>query len=148
MTLDELEQLIAKVELRNYPYPIRLQTRRVPVARRGPVADGVFGFALEVDIVSSVKERGTGHPIETTVSQAYEEGIVAQWDEHAAMNRVVYVALRDVVVHELEEALHFGGERWRDPHDRDDVPLPLPPNLANLRPFCDAFLDTVKKNAP
>jgi hypothetical protein len=110
MTLDELESLVAKVELRNFPFQVRIATRWFYVGQRK---------TLVIAIQAKIKDRDTGLPSYVDFEQSYSEAQIDPWDEDAAMELALYRPLRDMAIHEVAEALHFKGVRIYDPH-RDE----------------------------
>lgn len=92
----KIEAVLARVELRNPPFPIKLHAN---------------GDALIVEVY--VPHRDTGertvvcHPFRWPDDRAYR---------HQPIEQFILQCLRIVFEHELRESLHFDGVRFANPH--------------------------------
>lgn len=99
MTPDELEALFASIELKNSPFPIRLEFIRK-------------GSAFKVRYEMDVRERNTGQALTSTGEMAMGHGMTR--DE--AIAKVFAFVEKDCFRHEAVETFHVGGVRVFDPH--------------------------------
>jgi hypothetical protein len=102
--------LVRVVELRNFSFDVKSTT----IAQAGG--------RTYVDVVTTVKDRITGEPLELTFSNSYCDS--RAMSAEAMLRDVLLRAL----VHEADECLYVNGERVRDPHRNPHGPLAeLPP---------------------
>lgn len=95
-----LQRVVSGIRMVNPPFPIKLTTH----------SDGV-GPVLCITV--TVRHRITGEPLALEHRRAVPDGVeLLDW---------IHTCLRDVFVHELDEAFHFNGVRVREPHP--GVPL-------------------------
>lgn len=99
MTPDELEVLFASIELKNSPFPIRLE-----FIRKGS------GFRIRYEM--DVWERNTGQVLTSTGEMTMGHGMTR--DE--AIAKIFTFVETGCFKHEAAETFHVGGVRVFDPH--------------------------------
>lgn len=137
MTLEELKALIDGVELRNFPYEVRIKTDV-----RDFWAPGQFEFddfvahlssgrvtqrprALEIRFEQIVPDRDTGKRDAFTMIYSIHEKSIEDFpgDENDAIDVFVRQKLYEMVTHEVCEAIHHKGRRVFDPHRPEGLGL-------------------------
>ena len=102
------DDLLARVELRNFPFPIRFEIEGVPSFER-------------LFIEYRARDRDTGEEVTIRHSRAVDSYVfhAAPEERFDLFVRFLREALLDVLRHELDEAMRADGVRLFDPH-RDE----------------------------
>lgn len=112
VVFEKYERLLAKVELRNPPFPIAFWLAPRPTD---------FGSRLRAEFIALVlvRDRETGRPSELLFSAPValdREPMLGAEEAECQFFLEVEAALRSVFEHEFREAFHIDGRRVRDPH--------------------------------
>lgn len=102
-----LEALIRRIDVSNFPIPLRI------AARDEKHAGGMTLSTLS--IAMSVRDRDTGKQREIIFGCAFGSSYERQEEECHAIERIRGV-LRNALVHELDECFRVDGKLYHDPH--------------------------------
>jgi len=109
----DVTRWLSRFSLRNFPFPVRITLAPLRVCYEQK--------AMMIRVLWMVVERdapyGTHPERRNDVSQdiPIPAGVVDEQTFYMFIRRVLY----EVATHEVDEAIHFSGERVFDPHDRD-----------------------------
>lgn len=110
-----VEAIVARVAVKNPPFPIRLVVRDL-----GTLEVGLAAITL-------VPDRDTGLPSKVTHTRLLPRHQVEDFSRdrvefERAILREVTELVRSVFIHEFDECFHIDGVRVRDPHAREAMP--------------------------
>jgi hypothetical protein len=114
MTTDEFIACVARIELRNPPFPIQIVARRMEYVVNSNGKDDVVG-GVELTVAWEVPDRDTGLPQPVSTVQQFRARDIGHMDEKAVFE-VIYRSVMNAFYHELQEMWHIDGVRVRDPH--------------------------------
>lgn len=138
MTLEQLKALLDGVELRNFPYEVKIRTE----LRDESGDDGVCWMRftltgerqrrfLAIHYDQHIRDRDTGAASVVTMTHEVHEQSIRDFsgDTNDALDVFVRHRLYEMVMHEVCEAIHHEGRRVFDPHSphRSFAPAPLIP---------------------